>query len=484
MPSQLLAFLAVGFSTFVSASSVKTGYFIDAPVTGLFYKTTSNLSGLTNKGAFSYQDGDVISFYLGRDDSGYLLNRVSSQEILTPNLISSLPSKSINLTRLLLSLDSTPEDRQEILLVSDWLAKPEIQKHLKKLDLITLEPEVLSSLNIDLVTAREAVEHLNQSQEYIAEHFASDQVLFSPMNKRLKTIVVKRRDYSGRICVYDLRLAQHPKYRPPYGSVTFEITSDTLVEYPDIGDRFRGCHLDPNNIDTMQTLYTPLAEMRGERGLVECAKSGCTRNDLNGFDIDSFNDDGDWKYRSLSLSFDPATQLMMEKTQGLGKKEFISHPNLIEQIWFTSPQQQFKQFSYEGIWQETIYLTDQMESHCILISDGKVSTLSDETILADGESCPSDTTQYQREVTHLYGDMWWVSNQSRLASLEQLNISVRWYVESQPKVTSWEYLPAGQGWDQGILYRYQQEITRNLDGSERLKTHSISEFKKITGTNN
>lgn len=49
------------------ASTLKQGYFIDSPVTGLYYKTSSNITGVTQQGAFHYQPGDVISFFLGND---------------------------------------------------------------------------------------------------------------------------------------------------------------------------------------------------------------------------------------------------------------------------------------------------------------------------------------------------------------------------------------------------------------------------------
>ncbi|RAH17679.1 chromosome partitioning protein ParA, partial [Vibrio vulnificus] len=70
--------LCLSLSAFYSqAATPKTGYFIDSPVTGLYYKTSSNLSGTTHKGAFQYHPGDVVSFFLGNDDSGYLLTTLS-----------------------------------------------------------------------------------------------------------------------------------------------------------------------------------------------------------------------------------------------------------------------------------------------------------------------------------------------------------------------------------------------------------------------
>ncbi|MDW3048990.1 chromosome partitioning protein ParA, partial [Vibrio sp. Vb1554] len=46
--------------------------------------------------------------------------------------------------------------------------------------------------------------------------------------------------------------------------------------------------------------------------------------------------------------------------------------------------------------------------------------------------------------------------------------------------TTWEYLPAGANWEQGILYRYQQNVSRNRDGSDHIETHTISEFVKVS----
>ena len=120
-------------------SEVKTGFFIDSPVTGLYYETSSNLSGVTNKGAFDYRSGDVVHFFLGKDNSGYLISTLSAQEVITPTLASTTPSKSINLTRLLLSLDSTPNNRDEIILASQALSDTAFQQQLKNIDLSTLD---------------------------------------------------------------------------------------------------------------------------------------------------------------------------------------------------------------------------------------------------------------------------------------------------------------------------------------------------------
>ena len=92
----LLAALSC-FSSFVVSAQpeTQTGYFIDSPVSGLYYETSSNLSGTTNKGAFEYNPGDIISFFIGNDNSGYLLTTLSAQQVITPTLSSTKPSRSI-----------------------------------------------------------------------------------------------------------------------------------------------------------------------------------------------------------------------------------------------------------------------------------------------------------------------------------------------------------------------------------------------------
>ncbi len=65
--------LSLVATTFIAISQpvlaeVKTGYFIDAPVTGLYYKTDSEISGKTDKGAYQYNDGDIVTFYLGNNE--------------------------------------------------------------------------------------------------------------------------------------------------------------------------------------------------------------------------------------------------------------------------------------------------------------------------------------------------------------------------------------------------------------------------------
>ena len=60
------AFL-IGCGSSSDTTDIETGYFIDAPVEGLSYKSTSGLSGVTDSaGKFQYRKGEKVQFSLGR----------------------------------------------------------------------------------------------------------------------------------------------------------------------------------------------------------------------------------------------------------------------------------------------------------------------------------------------------------------------------------------------------------------------------------
>ncbi|KYN90670.1 chromosome partitioning protein ParA [Vibrio cidicii] len=462
-------------SLMAHATSPQTGYFIDAPVTGLYYKTSSNLSGLTHKGAFQYQPGDVVSFFLAPNEQGYLLTTLSAQEVITPTLASTKPSRSINLTRLLLSLDSTPENRDEIVLVSSVLSDPQFQQQLQRIDLNFLDHSA-ELLDLPLVSVKEAVAHLNQSQRYIEQHFISDEVIFSPLNTRLSNIMIKKKDWRGRACALDMRHLERPDYHTPIGAMSFEITAESLIQYPSLGDYFNGCFLDRTQPYAQKTVE-PLSDFARWQGVIGCAAKGCTRNDLNGFSLEDFDDEGDWKYRSVALNFDPQTQLILGKVQGMGRSERVPHANRSEMIWFTYPESLGNRIAYQGVWKETVYQESDISERCLLIEQGKVFAGPSSV-----EHCPTTRRSYPQEISAQYADMWWLKNPNGYAQLAQMNIMVRWFPTEYPaQYTTWEYLPAGQGWDQGILYRYQQQVSPQRDGSDRIDTFRISEFVKVAG---
>ncbi|OLQ74372.1 chromosome partitioning protein ParA [Photobacterium proteolyticum] len=472
--------LALACHTALAAPELQTGYFIDAPVTGLYYKTSSNYQGFTEKGAFKYNTGDVITFFIGNDDTSFPLATLSGQEVITPTLAATTPSRSVNMTRLLLSLDSTPENREEIHLVSKALSDPDFQQRLKQINLQALDTS-REVLGLELVSVKEAAQHLNESQSYIEENFTSKDVILHPMNVKYKNIIIKRRDWQGNLCFFDVARKATPEYFGPIGSMTYMITPKGIYEYPDVGDYFGStdnsvpsCELNYSR-RYKEIMFEPISVFEGWDGLIGCAANGCTRSDLNGFSIDDYDDEGDWKYRTVAINYDPHTRLLMQKNQGLGPKDTVPHTNQAEYIWFTYDNKSNQSIDFEGIWLETHYSNNSdVSNQCLWIMPDAIFSAE-----ASGTECPTSQSAYRDNVTRQHADMWWLAPNNTKASLAQLNAPVKWYDEaSTPRYTSWEYLPSGPNWDQGVLYRLQQHIVIDKEGKQQAQTHQITELKK------
>ncbi|PWI32977.1 chromosome partitioning protein ParA [Vibrio albus] len=462
-------------------SAPKTGYFIDAPVTGLHYKTSSDLQGTTHKGAYQYNDGDIVTFYLGNDDSSMVLASISSQELITPTLATTTPSRSINMTRLLLSLDSSPENPDEILLTSKVLSKPEFQKKLKKIDLSALD-NYKTTLGLNLVSAAEAARHLSQSQRFIEENFTSDKIILRPLNTVLVEDSIARRDWRGNLCFFDVSRIDEPDYYGPIGRLKYKLTPTGIFTYPSIGDYFgsddgsvSSCELNTKeSFSTQEFEAVPDYEKWG--GILACAKRGCTRNDLNGFSVDEHDDIEEWKYRTIAMNYDQKTGIFMQKTQGLGPNKNVHHLNRSEKMWFTSSDARMDNINLAGIWQLKDYHPEgDIQYACLLIMHGSVFRTS-----SDSHHCPKTLSLYTEDVSQSFADMWWLHSGKNTASLAQLNTPVKWHTsDGKTKYTSWEYLPAGDMWDKGLLYRLQQRLKMNRSGVQKAETIRISELKKI-----
>ena len=66
------------------ASSKNTGTFVDAPVDGINYSTTSGLTGVTqNGGQFQFQSGDQVTFTIG-GSTGLVLGTATADTVTTP----------------------------------------------------------------------------------------------------------------------------------------------------------------------------------------------------------------------------------------------------------------------------------------------------------------------------------------------------------------------------------------------------------------
>ncbi len=84
-----------------SASATSTGTFVDAPVEGLSYETSSGIKGVTdNQGHFKYKEGDTVTFKIGKA----LIGKVVPESIVTPYTFGS--DKVIYIAYVLQNLDS------------------------------------------------------------------------------------------------------------------------------------------------------------------------------------------------------------------------------------------------------------------------------------------------------------------------------------------------------------------------------------------
>ena len=126
----LLCLLMIGCDSAVnptntnpSADTKKTGYFIDAPVAGLSYKTTSGLTGVTSDfGAYNYNPGDKVTFLIGNAQIG---KEVEASPLVTPCTLTGASSidektstgettpaaqEALNIVKFLLTLDEDNSD--------------------------------------------------------------------------------------------------------------------------------------------------------------------------------------------------------------------------------------------------------------------------------------------------------------------------------------------------------------------------------------
>jgi len=114
----IIAILSFGCSggssgdTSSNSTVTNTGIFIDSPVQGLKYSTTT-LSGYTdNKGHFNYKTGEAVDFFIGN----LKLGSVTGANIITPltlngeSDLNNISNKSAGLARILQTLDNNSSD--------------------------------------------------------------------------------------------------------------------------------------------------------------------------------------------------------------------------------------------------------------------------------------------------------------------------------------------------------------------------------------
>jgi hypothetical protein len=127
-------------------TTTNTGIFVDSPVEGLKY-STSTLSGFTNnKGEFQYKTGEEVKFSIGN----LALGSAKGGELMTPltltgeSDLNNISSKATNIARILQSLDENSSSKGQI----------KIPIALKDLDFSDIDLESEADLNSALAKAQ------------------------------------------------------------------------------------------------------------------------------------------------------------------------------------------------------------------------------------------------------------------------------------------------------------------------------------------
>ncbi len=164
--------IGCGSSSSDDDTSTLTGYFIDAPVAGAYYQTTSGQSGITDQyGKFRYQQGDKVQFKIGELSLGEVAPQTDG--LVTPEtLANGDETLKTLLLRVLQALDSDNNPTNGITIPEDVVTALTEEASIADLDtesaILSLSPELEQALDEDGdgvidVTAAQAQMHFDTS---------------------------------------------------------------------------------------------------------------------------------------------------------------------------------------------------------------------------------------------------------------------------------------------------------------------------------
>lgn len=187
------------------------GVFVDAPVAGLSYTTSSGLSGVTDPtGRYEYRVGDTVTFSIGN----LVLGTVTGQELVTPATVataiaagsgSTLETVTVNLLVLLQSLDADGDPENGITLtpaITNAVAANSIDITASDASftasLTTLVSNVSGTSGVTLtpVNRNDALQHfVGQGPTALAGFYVRADENFAPITQNIVTLALFR---SGR----------------------------------------------------------------------------------------------------------------------------------------------------------------------------------------------------------------------------------------------------------------------------------------------
>lgn len=212
----LLALLCVTFIGCENAAKTEepsntivqnTGYFIDAPVAGLAYETSSGVKGVTDEtGAYKYNAGDKVKFLIGNAQLG---KEIEASPVVTPCTLTGATTiedktadgkpteaakEALNMVKMFMALDSDDSDfgiKIPENLNTETLTTEDLDALIKADDFATQASEVISEIvgeEKEIPTDEEAKEHYNQVAGQIdgEENLDEHQKLLEAVQNHLK----------------------------------------------------------------------------------------------------------------------------------------------------------------------------------------------------------------------------------------------------------------------------------------------------------
>lgn len=212
----LLALLCVTFIGCENAAKTEgtsntivqnTGYFIDAPVAGLAYETSSGIKGVTDEtGAYKYNAGDKVKFLIGNAQLG---KEIEASPVVTPCTLTGATTiedktadgkpteaakEALNMVKMFMALDSDDSDfgiKIPENLNTETLTTENLDALIKADDFATQASEVINEIvgeEKEIPTDEEAKEHYNQVAGQIdgEENLDEHQKLLEAVQNHLK----------------------------------------------------------------------------------------------------------------------------------------------------------------------------------------------------------------------------------------------------------------------------------------------------------
>ncbi|MEZ8721196.1 hypothetical protein AB6D66_09010 [Vibrio pomeroyi] len=469
--------------------STTTNKFIDAAVEGIYYNTSSGLSGVTNsEGEFTAKTSDTVTFFIG-GENGLKVGAASNRDVLTPFEAAGKYARALNLAILLQSLDNQfSSTSDEVLTIPDVLRAPDAATLVKMKDLSLDDrasvTDFLDAMGVDAVnitSEEEALTHMEnafgsierggstanpfaekdgkfvryidvtqvqKTNDYIYVH--ADKILPTELFEKTRGMVsmdyqVNNASLEGLAGSNDtsLREGKAEGYLNCLGADlnnTFDPSNNscsgsTISDFT-LNGKFEYMLLDPDASSTGESI----SWNTGESFLPFTASSP---KELNHFTKDKlFNDGSDsnqkWVTQNISGSFDPVTQIyteIVEKTSLNGnncdqKGSNCSEDRTTERVAFyyeISAKGAEEYVDFTGKWQtkEICANGEIAVSEMNFDSHGAVTT---------GQECGSTSPKEMEDsgVPYAYSelanmDFWWFAqaNRASKATLTELNTVVR-----------------------------------------------------------